>query len=1760
MRLRWPAVEQHIRRMVEEGTYLSAEEKTHFDEMLRDMAGNEIPVPIPRAQFPPASVESIQDETPAEEADSKYKLGFGHMGNGMTVWNSLAYENGDYKIVAHIAPDRTVTFYDDEMPESIRAQIIHEAETANPSISATQDAPVFSTPPREIKPQLQEEGAPDAEIPNAEEAPLPASEQADDEPITMSLSMEAAAEYNELKAQHPDALIGFEQHGNYEFYGEDAKAAALILNAKLLTKEIPGGQVEVTGFPAEHWQRYFRALWSNGNDVFLAGEQPDGTHEETKYLRKEDYIPLNAKLHISGREFRVEKVDFQFRTVSLQDMTMLREANYPIFRQMSIAEVRNYLEDEIDFPLSFDTGPQPVEDMEKDSLNAASIETQETAEKEVFNQQDDISPLRPGERLIPAHDGIPAMREVVIDLTGNSKEQERQSEETSDYQAENYHITDDHLGEGGQKTKFENNMRAIRTLKTLEKENRPASPEDQEVLSQYVGWGGIPQAFDERNTAWADEYRELKYTLTPEEYEMARASTLNAHYTSPIVIRAIYAAVEQMGFHSGNILEPSCGVGNFFGLLPESMESSRLYGVELDSITGRIAQYLYPQANIEVTGFEKTDRKDFFDLAIGNVPFGAYKVSDRQFDRYNFLIHDYFFAKALDQVRPDGIVAFITSKGTMDKQSPEVRKYIAQRAELLGAIRLPNTAFKANAGTEVTSDIIFLQKRDRAMDIEPDWVHLGQTEDGVPVNSYFADHPDMILGKMVWDDSMYGAHQETACQPLEGADLAQQLAEAVTKISGTYREEELPELAEGEAIRDSIPADPNVRNYSYTVVDDKVYYRENSAMVHPDLNATAEARIKGMVALRDCVHRLMAAQLQESDDYTIHELQAELNTLYDSFTARYGLINSRPNMQAFSDDSSYYLLSSLEILTENGELERKADMFTKRTIRQQHTVEHVDTAVEALAVSIAEKATVDLPFMAELTGKSEEEIASDLTGVIFRLPAPVDDEGKPRYVTADEYLSGNVRQKLRDARTAADLSPIFEPNVKALEKAQPKDLDASEIDVRLGATWVDKEYIQQFMNELFEIPLYQRRAVQVQYSNFTSEWRITGKTSLSYNNVANNLTYGTDRASGLRILEDTLNLRDVRIYDTIEDADGKEKRVLNQKATTLAQQKQQVIKDAFRDWVWKDPDRREALVKKYNELFNSVRPREYDGQHITFSGMNPEITLREHQRNAIAHTLYGGNTLLAHVVGAGKTYEMVASAMESKRLGLCSKSMFVVPNHLTEQWASEFLRLYPSAKILVTTKKDFEKNNRRRFCSRIATGDYDAIIIGHSQFEKIPMSKARQERLLQEQIEEITQGIQELKFMRGEQLSIKQMERTRKQLEGRLRKLQAEERKDDVVTFEELGVDRLFVDEAHAYKNLFLTTKMRNVAGLSTSEAQKSTDMFLKCRYMDELTGGRGVIFATGTPISNSMTEMYTMQRYLQYGTLQRNNMTHFDAWASTFGETSTAIELAPEGTGYRARTRFSKFFNLPELMSMFKEVADIKTADQLNLPTPTPHYETVVVQPTEVQKAMVQSLSERAGKVHSGSVDPRVDNMLKITSDGRKLGLDQRLINPLLPDDPGSKVNACINNIFRIWQDGADEKLTQLVFCDISTPKGMERTAQQTEPEVSDAPKEDDEMPLLEPVDDLTELAGVSSNAVESNFNVYEDIRSKLIARGVPPEEIAFIHDANTEVKKKELFAKVRAGQVRVLLGSTAKMGAGTNCQDRLIALHDLDCRATRS
>jgi len=1283
----------------------------------------------------------------------------------------------------------------------------------------------------------------------------------------------------------------------------------------------------------------------------------------------------------------------------------------------------------------------------------------------------------------------------------------------------NFRIIDDDLGAGGKKTKYEYNAAAIYTLKQIEAEGRRATPEEQEILSRYVGWGGIPEAFDERNTVWANEYAELKSLLTEEEYASAMGSVLNAHYTSPTVIRAIYDAVEQMGFTSGNILEPAMGVGNFFGMLPESMQDSRLYGVELDSISGRIAQQLYPKANITVAGFETTDRRDFYDLAIGNVPFGQYQVNDRAYNKLGFSIHNYFFAKALDQVRPGGVVAFVTSRYTLDQQSPEVRKYLAERADLLGAIRLPNNAFRANAGTDVVSDIIFLQKRESPLVTEPDWVHLGENKDGFAINRYFIDHPEMVLGEESSESTQYG-RQDFTVIPREGISLAEQLRDAVQHIHGEYVPAALPDLGEGEKINDTLPADPNVKNYSYTVVDGQVYYRENSIMVRPSLNQTAQERVKGLVALRDCVHELIDAQLDEAGDGTIYELQKQLNEQYDAFTAKYGLINSRGNALAFSDDSSYYLLCSLEVLDDQQQLKRKADMFTKRTIKQQRSITHVDTAAEALAVSIGEKAGVDLPFMAQLTGKSENEIAADLTGVIFSLPETGTEESPLQYVTADEYLSGNVRQKLRIARLIAEKDDRFQPNVRALEAAQPQDLDASEIEVRLGATWVDKKYIQDFMYEVLKTPYAYRREIQVHFSPYTAEWNISGKGKIPFTNVAAYTTYGTTRANAYHILEDTLNLRDVRIFDIVRDADGKESRVLNQKETTLAQQKQQAIKDAFRDWIWQDADRRHALVEAYNERFNSVRLREYDGSHITFAGMNPEITLREHQSNAVAHILYGGNTLLAHEVGAGKTFEMIAAAMESKRLGLCQKPMFVVPNHLTEQWASEFLRLYPSANILVTSRKEFEKNNRKKFCSKVATGDYDAVIIGHSQFERIPVSLERQERFIDAQIDEIMLGIEELKRNNGEQFSIKQLVRTQKQLEARLKKLQAEERKDDVITFEQLGVDRLYVDEAHAFKNLFLITKMRNVAGLSTSEAQKSSDMYLKCQYMDELTGGRGIVFATGTPVSNSMTELYTMQRYLQYAALRRNNLTHFDAWASTFGETATAIELAPEGTGYRARTRFSKFFNLPELMTMFKEVADIKTADQLHLPTPKANYETVVVKPSEIQQQMVQALSERAAKVHAKQVEPKDDNMLKITSDGRKLGLDQRLINPLLPDDPGSKVNICIDNIFRIWNEGQEKRLTQLVFCDMSTPKG--KTVNPDEP---------------------------------TEFSVYDDVRAKLIERGVPANEIAFIHNADTEAKKKELFAKVRSGHVRVLIGSTAKMGAGTNCQDRLIALHDLDC-----
>ena len=1279
--------------------------------------------------------------------------------------------------------------------------------------------------------------------------------------------------------------------------------------------------------------------------------------------------------------------------------------------------------------------------------------------------------------------------------------------------ARNFHITDERLGEGGPKQKYSRNIEAIRTLQAIEAKGRSATPEEQEILSQYVGWGGLADAFDPDKDSWAKEYKELKGLLSEDEYAAARASTLNAHYTSPTVIRAIYDAVEQMGFTTGNILEPSMGVGNFFGMLPESMQGSRLYGVELDSITGRIARQLYPEANITVAGFETTSQRDFYDLAVGNVPFGNYKVNDKAYNNLGFSIHNYFFAKALDQVRPGGVVAFVTSRFTMDSKDSSARKYLAQRADLLGAVRLPNNAFKANAGTEVVSDILFLQKLERPIDREPEWVQVGQTPEGYTINQYFVDHPDMVLGELSAESTQYG-REDVTVNPIEGSDLAEQLKSAMAHINGRYEAMERVNTELDEGASHILPADPNVKNFSYTVVDGEVYYRENSVMTPVELSGDAKERVKGMVELRSIVNELIAYQLEDFLESDIAAKQAELNAAYDAFTAKYGLLNDRKNGRLFEDDSSYYLLCSLENLDENGKLKSKADMFTKRTIRPERAVTHVDTPAEALAVSIEEKGKVDLSYMAELLGTPEdfERITGELRGVIFKDPSEDVSDPEAGWQTADEYLSGNVRNKLQIAKLAAANDPAFEVNVEALTAAQPKDLDATEIDVRLGATWISPDVIQKFMNETFQIPFYLRYAIRVKFSPATAEWRIEGKTKTNRNDVIAYETFGTARASAYKILEDTLNLRDARVYDTVEDDSGKPKRVLNKKETMLAGQKQQAIKDAFANWIWQDPQRREALVKQYNELFNSTRPREYDGSHIRFVGMNPEITLREHQRNAIAHVLYGGNTLLAHEVGAGKTFEMAASAMEAKRLGLCQKSLFVVPNHLTLQWAQEFLHLYPSAKLLVASKRDFETANRKKFCARIATGDYDAVIIGHSQFEKIPLSFERQERIIQEQIDEIQGGIAELKHSSGEKFTIKQMEKSRKQLEMKLEKLRAAERKDDVVTFEELGVDRLFVDESHSFKNLFLVTKMRNVAGLSTSEAQKSSDMFGKCRYMDELTGGRGVIFATGTPVSNSMTELYTVMRYLQYGTLQQKGLTHFDCWASTFGETTTSIELAPEGTGYRARTRFAKFFNLPELMTMFKEVADIKTSDQLHLPVPEAKFETVLVKPSEIQKEMVQSLSERAGKINAGIVDASEDNMLCVTNDGRKIGLDQRLMNPLLPDDPNSKLNACVRNVLRIWEEGTEQRLTQLLFCDLSTPKG------------------------------------------DGQFNVYDDVKKKLLAAGVPETEVAFIHTADTEAKKKELFSKVRTGQVRILLGSTAKMGAGTNVQDRLVAVHHLD------
>ena len=1475
-------------------------------------------------------------------------------------------------------------------------------------------------------------------------------------------------EYFKIKDEHPDTIILFQIGDFYEAMGDDAVTVSQALSLHNTTRRITDTErIDMCGFPSHRLETYADMLLDRDYNIGISSPNERESRDFILMTSDRAHAPIQSEpiggidnsdligkeLTLDNRNFIVERIDGN-GDASMRDITFEDSNGFPIFRVEKADFVRSALE------LS-----------EKKELDAPVWERKQKAKAQTFD----------------LHPEIPLADRYTFDL-------------------KNFE-----LEEVGKKARFRRNTEAIRVLKQCEEENRFATPEEQQLLAQYVGWGGIPEAFDENNAAWQSEYNELSQLLSDEEYQSARESTLTAFYTPPVVISAIYKVMEQMKFKEGNILEPSCGIGNFIGMLPQSMQNSRVYGVEIDKISAGIAQQLYQRSSIAGQPFEQAEIPDsFFDAVVGNVPFGDFSVADKRYDKNHFLIHDYFFAKSLDKLRLGGVMALVTSKGTMDKENPAVRKYIAQRAELLGAIRLPNDTFKGNAGTEVVSDILILQKRDRIIDIEPDWVHLNTDENGIRINSYFAEHPEMILGDMKIVTGRFG--DETTCTPYENADLESQLDEAVSNIHGEITEYETEENIEEED--NSIPADPNVRNFSYTVLDDVIYFRENSRMSPVEVSATAENRIKGLIEIRNSVRTLLDLQTEDYPDSDIKAEQERLNKLYDSFTKKYGLINSRANTMAFSQDSSYSLLSSLEILDDEGNLERKADMFFKRTIKPHTPVTSVDTASEALAVSMGEKAGIDMEYMCQLSGKSEQEVFEELKGVIFL--NPLYGQGNPdeqKYLMADEYLSGNVREKLEVARRSAKLYPDdYNINVEALERVQPKDLTASEISVRLGATWIPPEIVQQFIYEFLDTPRYAQWKIKLHYSPYTSEWSIENK-SYDTSNLKVYRTYGTDRINAYKIIEETLNLKDVRIFDYVEDEEGRKKPVLNKKETTIALQKQELIKEGFKEWIWKDPQRREKLCKLYNEKFNSTRPREYDGSHITFSGMNPEIELREHQKNAVAHILYGGNTLLAHAVGAGKTYEMTAAAMESKRLGLCSKSLFVVPNHLTEQWAAEFLQLYPAANILVATKKDFETKNRKRFCGRIATGDYDAIIIGHSQFEKIPMSVERQRIIIEQQIDEITDGIRELKENRGENFSIKQLEKSRKSLKVKLQKLNDQSRKDDVVTFEELGVDRLFIDESHYYKNLYLYTKMRNVGGIAQTEAQKSSDLFMKCRYLDEITGGRGTVFATGTPISNSMVELYTIQRYLQYETLVENDLQHFDSWASTFGETVTAYELKPEGTGYRTKTRFAKFYNLPELMAMFKEVADIKTADTLNLPTPTPHYHNVAVKPSDFQKAMVAELGERAEKVRNNQVDASVDNMLKITNDGRKLALDQRMINPLLPDFEGSKINACIDNIFMIWQENADKKSAQLVFCDLSTPKP------------------------------------------DAEFSVYTDIRKKLIERGVPKSEISFIHEAKTEAQKQELFKKVRKGEVRVLLGSTQKMGAGTNVQNKLIALHDIDC-----
>ena len=1562
-----------------------------------------------------------------------------------------------------------------------------------------------------------------------------AAEEKAVEPTLQPLPLDEANEYNALKERYPDALVGYEQYGNFEFYGEDAKRVSELLGSKLLEKETALGKVEVSGFPREQWVLQAMKLWKQGENVYLSGQQEDGTHAQTKYFRREEYLPVNTIIELDDREFRVDSVNFEQGTVSLQDMTLAKEARYPIFRTEPLEYIR-HLYEQADMPLeeaveatvfaALHNAGVAYEDFSPEQMDVIYSVAESGGELEellnpdfppeqmqliadVQNRTDAISRAAAEEALEPLTQQPMTPAEVNHARRQHNLPLDSEAETEQPVQPKqepmNFRITDDDLGAGGPKTKYKANVEAIRVLQTLDAEQRQATAKEQEILSRYVGWGGIPQAFDESNAEWSKEYAELQSLLTADEYKEARASTLNAFYTSPTVIKAMYEALGNMGLSKGNVLEPSCGVGNFMGLVPDSMEKIRMYGVELDSISGRIAQQLYQKNKIAVQGFETMQFPDsFFDCVVGNVPFGNYKVPDKRYDRHNFLIHDYFIAKSLDLVRPGGVVAVVTSSGTMDKKDSSVREYLANRADLVGAIRLPNNAFQRNANTGVVADILFLQKRDRVAVERAEWVDLAETPEGYSINQYFAQHPEMVLGEITTESTQYGK-QETTVKPIEGADLAQQLKEAVSNIQATITE---PEISDDEldVQEEPIPADPSVKNFSFTNVDGQIYYRENSFMNKVELPAVTAERVLGMIALRETTRKLLDCQLHDGSDAEVQLLQNELKQQYTAFKAQYGLINSTANKRAFRQDSSYCLLASLEILDEEKKLKRLADIFTKRTIRKPEPITSVDTPSEALALSIGEKAKVDVPFMAQLCGKPEQEITDELAGAIFRNPVT------QQWETSDEYLSGNVREKLATAETFAANHAEYQINVDYLKRVQPKDLDASEIEVRLGANWVKPEYITQFMKEVFKTPNYYAGIdIKATYSEISGAWNISGK-SLDRGNPLVTNTYGTMRVNAYKLLEDALNLRDTKIYDTIHDADG-DHRVLNKQETMLAQQAQESIREAFKQWIFKDLDRREDLCATYNRIFNAIRPREYDGSHIRFEGMTPEISLMPHQKNAVAHILYGNNTLLAHCVGAGKTFQMIAAGMESRRLGLSQKNLYVVPNHLTEQWGADFLRLYPNANVLVATKKDFEPSNRKQFCSRIATGDYDAIVIGHSQFERVPLSPERQKAIVERQIDDITLALADARSEDSRSFTVKQMEKTKKTLEAKLQKLNDQTRKDDVVTFEELGVDRLFVDESHFYKNMFLYTKMRNIAGIAQTDAQKSSDMFAKCQYLDELTGGKGVTFATGTPVSNSMVELYTIMRYLQYDTLQKMGLSHFDDWAASFGETVTAIELSPEGTGYRAKTRFARFFNLPELISLFKESADVQTADMLNLPVPEAEYINEVLKPSETQEEMVSSFADRAEAVRNGSVNPKFDNMLKITNDGRKLALDQRLMNEMLPDEPESKVNRCVDNAFKVWEESAPDRGTQLIFCDLSTPKA------------------------------------------DGTFNVYDDVREKLVARGVPREEVAFIHEYNTETKKAELFAKVRAGQVRILMGSTPKLGAGTNIQDRLIALHHLDC-----